>query len=132
MSFSHGMSCGELLFVSAQLPRLRRAQWYTGYRQQAQLTIDNIGRVHRLWVPISTIVKLNTWFVGRGTDEDWRRAARVAVTPSAFQGLVRRACRGITLRGGALIRQECWAMRGLDGRFLKLSWPLVTGTGNSC
>src|SRR5688572_33203988 len=78
--FSHGLRCGELLFVSAQMAR--DASGAIAHRQdivgQAELTIANIGRVlASMGADLDDVVKLNTWFVGFGTDEDWRRAARV-------------------------------------------------------
>jgi enamine deaminase RidA (YjgF/YER057c/UK114 family) len=128
--FSHGIRCGELLLVSAQTARdARGAILYPGdIVSQAQLTIDNIGRVLAgMGADLDDVVKLNTWFVGQGTDEDWRRAARVRSEAFRFPGP---GATGVPVArpypDGGLIRQECWAMRGLDGRRLprSLSWPV--------
>jgi enamine deaminase RidA (YjgF/YER057c/UK114 family) len=127
--FSQGLRCGELLFVSAQSAR----DGHGGIRHpndiasQAQLTIDNIARVlHAMNADLDDVVKLNTWFVGFGTDEDWRRAARVRSEAFRYPGP---AATGVPVPDpfpdGGLIRQDCWAMRGLDGTSLprSLSWP---------
>ena len=128
--FSHGMRCGELLLVSAQ--SARDASGAILYRDdivsQAKLTIENIGRVlAEMGADLDDVVKLNTWFVGQGTDEDWRRAARVRSEAFRFPGP---GATGVPVArpypDGGLIRQECWAMRGLDGSRLprSLSWPV--------
>lgn len=128
--YSHGIRCGELLFVAAQ--SARKAQGTVQYPDdivsQAQMTIDHIGSVlGAMGADLDDVVKLNTWFVGQGTDEDWRRAARVRSEAFRYPGP---AATGVPVArpfpDGALLRQECWAMRGTDGRRLprSLSWPL--------
>ena len=127
--FSHGIRCGELLFVAAQ--SARNASGAIQHRDdivsQAQLTIDNIARVlEGMGADLDDVVKLNTWFVGFGTDEDWRRAARVRSEAFRYPGP---GATGVPAPNpypdGGLIRQDCWAMRGLDGAPLprSLSWP---------
>ena len=117
------------LFVAAQ--SARDASGAIRYRgdivSQAQLTIDNIGRVlDAMGADLDDVVKLNTWFVGFGTDEDWRRAARVRSEAFRYPGP---GATGVPVPrrypDGGLVRQDCWAMRGLDGKPLprSLSWP---------
>jgi len=127
--FSQGIRCGELLFVAAQSARdARGAIRHEGdIVAQAQLTIDNIARVlGAMDADLDDVVKLNTWFVGFGTDEDWRRAARVRSEAFRFPGP---GATGVPVPqpypDGGLIRQDCWAVRGADGRPLprSLSWP---------
>ncbi|HET7730317.1 MAG TPA: RidA family protein [Usitatibacter sp.] len=127
--FSQGLRCGELLFVSAQSARdAKGATLHPGdIGSQAQDTIDNIARVlEGMGADLDDVVKLNTWFVGFGTDEDWRRAARVRSEAFRYPGP---GATGVPVPepypDGALIRQDCWAMRGVDGRVLprSLSWP---------
>ncbi len=127
--FSHGVRCGELMFVAAQSARGAdgRIQHLDDIAAQAQLTIDNIARVlAAMGADLDDVVKLNTWYVGFGTDEDWRRAARIRSEAFAYPGP---GATGVPVPGrypdGALIRQECWAVRGLDGERLPrtLSWP---------
>ena len=127
--FSQGIRCGELLFVAAQSARDASGKVvHDGdIVSQAQLTIDNIGRVlGAMGADLDDVVKLNTWFTGFGTDEDWRRAARVRSEAFRFPGP---GATGVPVPvaypDGALIRQDCWAVRGLDGKPLprSLSWP---------
>src|SRR5690606_5601206 len=117
-SFSHGIRCGEILLISAQTAR--DAGGAVAYPDdivsQAQLTIENIGRVlSAMGADVDDVVKLNTWFFGQGTDQDWRRAARVRSDAFRFPGP---CATGVPVAqpypDGALIRQECWAMRSLD------------------
>lgn len=127
--FSHGLRCGELLFVSAQMAR--DASGAIAHRDdivgQAELTIAHIGRVlASMGADLDDVVKLNTWFVGFGTDEDWRRAARVRSEAFTYPGP---GATGVPAPepypDGGLIRQDCWAVRAADGSRLprSLSWP---------
>ncbi len=127
--FSHGLRCGELLFVSAQ--SAREASGAIAHRDdivgQAGLTIANIGRVlASMGADLDDVVKLNTWFVGFGTDEDWRRAARVRSEAFTYPGP---GATGVPAPepypDGGLVRQDCWAVRAADGSRLprSLSWP---------
>jgi enamine deaminase RidA (YjgF/YER057c/UK114 family) len=127
--FSQGIRCGELLFVAAQSARDASGAVRHGgdIVAQAQLTIDNIARVlAAMDADLDDVVKLNTWFVGFGTDEDWRRAARVRSEAFRFPGP---GATGVPVPApypdGALVRQDCWAVRGIDGKPLprSLSWP---------
>ena len=127
--FSHGVRCGEFLFVSAQSARdaSGRIQHADDIVSQAQMTIDNIARVlGAMDADLDDVVKLNTWYVGFGTDEDWRRAARIRSDAFTYPGP---GATGVPVPArypdGALIRQDCWAMRGTDGQRLPrtLSWP---------
>ncbi len=127
--FSHGLRCGELLFVSAQMAR--EAGGTIAHRDdivgQAELTIAHIGRVlASMGADLDDVVKLNTWFVGFGTDEDWRRAARVRSEAFTYPGP---GATGVPAPepypDGGLVRQDCWAVRAADGSRLprSLSWP---------
>ena len=127
--FSHGVRCGELMFVAAQSARDPGGamQHREDIVAQAQATIGNIGRVlAAMGGDLDDVVKLNTWFVGFGTDEDWRRAARVRSEAFQYPGP---GATGVPAPApypdGGLIRQEVWAMRGTDGKRLPrtLSWP---------
>ena len=129
-AFSQGVRCGELMFVAAQsaLDAGGRLQHDGDIVGQAKLTIANIGKVlNAMGADLDDVVKLNTWFHGQGTDEDWRRAARVRSEAFRYPGP---GATGVPVAqpypDGALIRQECWAMRGLDGKRLprSLSWPV--------
>jgi enamine deaminase RidA (YjgF/YER057c/UK114 family) len=128
-AFSHGVRCGEFLFVSAQMAR-DASGTIVGREdivRQAELTIANIARVlEAMGADLDDVVKLNTWFVGFGTDEDWRRAARVRSEAFTYPGP---GATGVPAPDpypdGGLRRQDGWAMRGIDGARLprSLSWP---------
>jgi enamine deaminase RidA (YjgF/YER057c/UK114 family) len=127
--FSQGLRCGEFLFVSAQMARDASGA-IVGREdivRQAELTIANIARVlAAMGADLDDVVKLNTWFVGFGTDEDWRRAARVRSEAFTYPGP---GATGVPAPepypDGGLIRQDCWAMLAVDGSRLprSLSWP---------
>jgi enamine deaminase RidA (YjgF/YER057c/UK114 family) len=127
--FSQGVRCGELMWVSAQSARGSDGaiEHPDDIAAQAQATIDNIGRVlAAMDADLDDVVKLNTWYVGFGTDEDWRRAARIRSEAFTYPGP---GATGVPVPArypdGALIRQECWAMRAIDGARVPrtLSWP---------
>jgi len=128
--FSHGIRCGEFAFVSAQSAKdaAGRMQHQDDIVAQARLTIANIARVlEAMGCDLDDVVKLNTWYLGAGTDTDWRRAAEVRSGAFRFPGP---GATGVPVPrrypDGGQIRQECWALRGLDGERLSrsLSWPL--------
>lgn len=127
--FSHGLRCGEFLFVGGQMARDESGNMrHRGdIVAQAHLTITNIARVlEALGADIDDVVKLNTWYVGYGTDTDWRRAAQIRSNAFRYPGP---GATGVPVPraypDGGLIRQECWAMRAIDGSKLprSLSWP---------
>lgn len=129
-AFASGVRCGEFAFVGAQT-----ATDETGAMRdtddvvaQAKRTIANIaGVLDTLGCDLDDVVKLNTWYLGQGTDADWRRAAEVRSSAFRFPGP---GATGVPVPApypdGGLIRQECLALRGLDGNRLPraLSWPL--------
>jgi enamine deaminase RidA (YjgF/YER057c/UK114 family) len=128
--FSEGLRCGEFLLVGAQSATdpERGLRYRDDIVAQAELTIANIGAVlDDLGADLDDVVKLNTWYVGFGTDADWRRAAKVRSDAFRFPGP---GATGVPVPAaypdGALLRQECWALRTADGSRLprSLSWPL--------
>lgn len=128
--FSHGIRCGELILVSGQsaLDENGKIRHANDIVAQARQTIENISTVlNELGADRDDVVKLNTWYHGFGTDEDWRRAAKIRSDAFRFPGP---GATGVPVPGpypdGALLRQECWALRGVDGSRLprSLSWPL--------
>lgn len=128
--FSAGLRCGEFTFVAAQTAKdgAGKLHHHDDIVAQAQMTIANIDTVLRaLGCDLDDVVKVNTWYVGFGTDEDWRRAAEVRSGAFRFPGP---GATGVPVPGrypdDGLLRQECLALRGADGTRLprSLSWPL--------
>ena len=128
--FSHGLRCGEYVFLSAQTARDASGtiRFPQDIVSQARMTIENIARVlEAAGADLDDVVKLNTWYLGYGTDADWRRAADIRSNAFRFPGP---GATGVPVPSafpdGGLIRQECWAMRGVGGERLprSLSWPL--------
>jgi enamine deaminase RidA (YjgF/YER057c/UK114 family) len=127
--FSQGLRCGEFVFVGAQSSKdaSGRVIYDGDIVSQAKQTIHNISNVLGvLDCDLDDVVKLNTWYLGQGTDADWRRAAEVRSNAFRFPGP---AATGVPVPrpypDQAMIRQECMALRGPDGRLPRaLSWPL--------
>lgn len=127
--FSQGLRCGEFVFVSAQSSKDETGKLcHDGdIVAQAELTIKNISRVlEALDCDLDDVVKINTWYLGQGTDADWRRAADVRSNAFRFPGP---GATGVPVPqlypDGAMIRQEVMALRGPEGRLPRaLSWPL--------
>ncbi|MBV9066064.1 MAG: RidA family protein [Methylobacteriaceae bacterium] len=128
--FSQAVRCGEFVFVSAQSAKDKsgRIVHTDDIVAQAKITVENIARVlESVGCDLDDVVKLNTWYVGYGTDADWRRAAEVRSNAFRFPGP---GATGVPVPNrypdGALIRQECLALRGTNGDRLPrmLSWPL--------
>lgn len=127
--FSQGLRCGEFAFVSAQSSKDGKGalQHNGDIVSQAKLTIQNIARVlDSLGCDLDDVAKINTWYLGQGTDADWRRAAEVRSSAFRFPGP---GATGVPVPAlypdGAMIRQEVMALRGPEGRLPRaLSWPL--------
>ncbi|MBI3706567.1 MAG: RidA family protein [Proteobacteria bacterium] len=128
--FSHGLRCGDFVFVAAQMARDAggRATHHGDIVGQARATMANIGKVlAELGCGLDDVVKLNTWYSGDGTDADWRKAAEIRANAFRYPGP---GATGVPVPGpfpdGVLLRQECWALPPLDGvrRPRALSWPV--------
>jgi enamine deaminase RidA (YjgF/YER057c/UK114 family) len=127
--FAHAVRCGELIFVGGQMSRdaTGAATRPGDIVAQAQLTIANIDAALRsVGGILQDVVKLNTFYVGDGTTADWTRAAEVRSGAFARPGP---GATGVPIPGpypeGLLIRQDCIAVVGSDGRLIEreTSWP---------
>jgi len=127
--FSGAIACGDLVFVGAQMSR--DAEGVTHYRGdivgQAQATMNNIGSLlNELGADLSCVAKLNTYYVGHGTTEDWAMAAKVR--SDAFQKPGPGAT-GVPVPGpypdDLLLRQEAIGLIAPDGTAAHrdTSWP---------
>ncbi len=127
--FSAAVRAGDLVFVGAQMSR--DAAGHTLYTDdivaQAQVTIGNIGTaLGELGADLSCVAKLNTYYVGHGTTEDWTRAARVRSDAFRKPGP---GATGVPVPGpypaGLLLRQEAIGIVDPDGSAAPrdTSWP---------
>ena len=129
--FSHGIRCGEMLFVGAQSPldptgALRAPGDVV---EQARINIDNIARVVvELGASLDDVCRFNTFYVGHGTAEDWKRAARIRGNAFERPGVCGTGVPVPALfPAGLTIRQEATGMLGLDGRTLPRTPSLPEG-----
>lgn len=129
--FSHGIRCGEMLFAGAQSPldRQGRVRAPGGVVEQARINIDNIAEVMAgLGASLDEVCRLNTFYVGHGTVEDWKRAARVRGNAFERPGVCGTGVPVPALfPAGLTIRQEATGMLGLDGRTLPRTPSLPEG-----
>jgi enamine deaminase RidA (YjgF/YER057c/UK114 family) len=112
--FSHGLRCGELIFLSANMAKDARGTVPdpNGIVEQARLTLDNIRKVLAPFgAEMDDIVKLNTFYVGHGTLADWEKAARIRSSAFKKPGPV---ATGVPVPGpypgGLLLRQDAVAV----------------------
>jgi enamine deaminase RidA (YjgF/YER057c/UK114 family) len=129
--FSHGIRCGEMIFVGAQQPldaegRLRAPGKVV---EQAESNIENMARVMEGFdAALDDICRFNTFYVGYGTTEDWAQAARVRGNAFQRPGV---CGTGVPVPAlypvGLTIRQEATGMLGRDGQRLERRPSLPEG-----
>jgi enamine deaminase RidA (YjgF/YER057c/UK114 family) len=117
--FSHGLRCGELIFVGTQMPldaegRVREAGDVVA---QARINIENLDKVLAAFgAERGDVCRINTFYVGYGTATDWARAGAVRGNAFAWPGPVGTGVPVPALfPDGVTQRQEAFAMRGVDG-----------------
>ena len=129
--FSHGIRCGEMLFVGAQSPLDRAGEVRAPGEvvEQARINIANIARVMaELGGSLDDVCRFNTFYVGYGTAEDWKQAARVRGNAFERPGVCGTGVPVPALfPAGLTIRQEATGMLGLDGRTLPRTPSLPEG-----
>ncbi|MDZ4736832.1 MAG: RidA family protein [Rhodospirillaceae bacterium] len=127
--FSHGLQCGEMIFVGGQDPLDADGKLLDGGDIVAQMrgVMDRIGLVlGRLGADFDDVVKIKNWYQGEGRFEDWEAAARARAAYFREPGP---AATGIPLprhwRKGHMIRSDVIAMRDENGARLSKShsWP---------
>jgi enamine deaminase RidA (YjgF/YER057c/UK114 family) len=125
----HGVRCGEMIFLSGQSPRDRAGTiLYAGdILAQSRVVMDHIGGIlGSFGSGFDDTVKLNRWYIGQGTREDWEPAALAVAGHFTEPGP---AATGIPLPRHAQpderIKIDVVAMIGEDGRHLPRlhSWP---------
>jgi enamine deaminase RidA (YjgF/YER057c/UK114 family) len=127
--FSHGLRCGDMIFVGGQDPvdAAGCLENSGDIIKQMAGVMDRIGLVlGRLGADFADVVKIKNWYQGEGHFEDWAGAARVRAAYFREPGP---AATGIPLprlwRTGHTIRSDVIAMRGADGARLAKThaWP---------
>ncbi|TCK16611.1 enamine deaminase RidA (YjgF/YER057c/UK114 family) [Ancylobacter aquaticus] len=127
--FSRALRCGDLVFVGAQMARDAQGQTLHGgdIVGQAKTTIGHIGEaLKEVGADLSCVAKLNTYYVGHGTTEDWAMAARVRSDAFRKPGP---GATGVPVPGpypgDVLLRQEAIGLVAPDGTAAHrdTSWP---------
>jgi enamine deaminase RidA (YjgF/YER057c/UK114 family) len=127
--FVHGLRCGKMIFLSAQsaLDGAGRAQFPNHILGQTRQVMIGLERALRsLGADMNDVVKVNRWYVGHGTIEDFEPAALACAAHFREPGP---AATGIPLPrhalDGQMIKIELIAMRGEDGAYLprRHAWP---------
>ena len=127
--FVQGLRCGKMIFVSAQTPvdaggRLLKPNDILAQTQQVMRQIARV--LSSFGADFNDVVKINRWYVGRGTVADFEPAALACAAHFSEPGP---AATGIPLPRHALdghrIKIEVVAMRGEDGTYLprRHAWP---------
>lgn len=78
--FKHGVKAGNMIFVGGQvaLDDKGRVLHPGDIVAQSRIAMENIKRVLAEYgATMDDVVKMNTFYVGQGTQEDWEVAARI-------------------------------------------------------
>jgi enamine deaminase RidA (YjgF/YER057c/UK114 family) len=125
----HGVRCGQMILLSGQSPRdhAGRILHAGDIVAQSRLVMDHIGEILRSFGGgFHDAVKLNRWYTGQGSREDWEPAAIAIAAHFAEPGP---AATGIPVPRHAhpeeRIKIDLIAMLGEDGQHLprRHSWP---------
>ena len=127
--FSDALRCDDIVFVGGKMARdANGATLHQGdIVAQAKATISNIKQaLNGVGVGMPSVAKLNTYYVGYGTTEDWTMAARVRSDAFTKPGP---GATGVPVPGpypgGLLLRQEAIAVVDRRGEpaHRDTSWP---------
>lgn len=127
--FSDALRCDDVVFVGAKMARDPNGATLheSDIVSQAKATIANIGKaLSGVGAGMASVAKLNTYYVGYGTTEDWSMAARVRSDAFTKPGP---GATGVPVPGpypdGLLLRQEAIALVNPDGTpaHRDTSWP---------
>lgn len=127
--FSKAIRCDDLIFIGGKMSFDERGKLlHPGdIVAQARATMDALkSAIRELGADPQSVVKLNTYYVGFGTTEDWTMAARVRSDAFVKPGP---GATGVPVPGpypaGLLLRQEAIAIVNEDGspKHRDTSWP---------
>ena len=117
--FSHGVRCGEYIFVGTQMPLDPNGQVRAAgdLVAQAELNIENLDAVLAgFGAKREDVCRINTFYLGQGTAEDWKRAGEIRGNAFQWPGPVGT---GVPVPAfyptGITQRQEAVAMLAADG-----------------
>jgi len=118
--FSHGIRCGEYIFTGTQmaLDRNGNVREPDDGVAQAKINIDNMDRVLAGFGAVrADVCRINTYYRGIGTAEDWAKVGEVRGRAFQWPGPVGTGVPVVNLSPtGITQRQESVAMFGVDGR----------------
>jgi enamine deaminase RidA (YjgF/YER057c/UK114 family) len=78
--FSHGLQCRDLIFIGLQMPvdESGAPQAPTDTKQQSRINIENFRRVLAgFGAELDDICRINTFYLGHGTADDWAEAGTI-------------------------------------------------------
>ncbi len=117
--FSHGVRCGEYIYVGTQMPLDGNGQVRhpDDIVKQAALNIENLDAVlAELGADRADVCRINTFYLGHGTADDWKNAGEIRGRAFEWPGPVGTGVPVPALYpAGVTQRQESFAMRALDG-----------------
>jgi enamine deaminase RidA (YjgF/YER057c/UK114 family) len=119
--FSQGLRCGDMIFVSGQVARgpSGEVRHPGDLARQSTDVMEHVGRIlSEHGATLDDVVKINSYYVGGGHRDAWRRSIDACRAFFASPGPV---VTGIPLRwlpDGLVIKTEVIAMLGEDGRRL--------------
>ena len=121
--FSHGLRCQQNIFVGTQMPLNSAGDVVApgDLVSQAKHNIENLDKVLAgLECPRQAVCRINTFYEGSGTAEDWKRAGEVRGNAFDWPGPVGTGVPVPVLTPpGCTQRQEAFAMLGHDGQLLE-------------
>ncbi|MDA0704578.1 MAG: RidA family protein [Proteobacteria bacterium] len=121
--FSHGLRCGEMIFVGAQQPLDSAGKMIAPGDpvEQARANIENLRAVLAgFGADLGDVARINTFYVGSGTTADWSRAAQIRGNAFEWPGPVGTGVPVPALfPDGMTQRQEAFAMLGVNGEKLE-------------
>ncbi len=126
--FAHAVRCGEMIHASGQVPRDAAGKLvHPGdVVRQSEAVMDNLAKVLAdFGATLDDAVKFNIYYLGDGTEPNWRRAAEVRARYFKEPGPCATGLPVPWLPPGETIRMEIVAMLGRDGRHLPRThvWP---------
>ena len=117
--FNHGIRCGDYIFVGTQMPLDSNSSVLAqgDLVRQAQINIENLDAVlSGFGADRADVCRINTFYLGHGTAEDWKKAGEIRGNAFDWPGPVGTGVPVPVLHPtGVTQRQEAVAMLSNDG-----------------